>query len=131
MKNNKLYAAAMLADEIVALKAKATLIRNLMNDTMNERISKTNLERSEPEILAVVAEAYKEQCWKLDIINDYILSIHKVLCELEANAEEYYESGEKFIADISTLIREAIDNNGKISSKKFITVLGKGNPDTE
>ena len=49
----------------------------------------------------------------------------------DPNAEEYYESGEKFIADISTLIREAIDNNGKISSKKFITVLGKGNPDTE
>ena len=32
MKNNKLYAAAMLADEIVTLKTKATLIRNLMND---------------------------------------------------------------------------------------------------
>lgn len=131
MKNNKLYAAAMLADEIVALKTKATLIRNLMNDTMNEKISKLNLERSEPEILALVAEAYKEQCWKIDIVSDYVMYIDEKLQELEALIDKYYGEDEKFIQDIASLIREAIQNNGKVSSKRISSILGKGISDTE
>ena len=125
MKSNKLYAAAMLADEIVALKTKATLIRNLMNDTMNEKISKLNLERSEPEILALVAEAYKEQCWKIDIVSDYVMYIDEKLQELEALIDKYYGEDEKFIQDIALLIQEATQNNGKVSSKKLLSILGK------
>ena len=131
MKSNKLYAAAMLADEIIALKAKATLIRNLMNDTMNEKISKLNLERSEPEILALVAEAYKEQCWKIDIVSDYVVYIDEKLQELETLIDKYYGEDEKFIQDIALLIQEAIQNKGKVSSKKLSFVLGKGISDTE
>lgn len=125
MKSNKLYAAAMLADEIIALKAKATLIRNLMNDTMNEKISKLNLERSEPEILALVAEAYKEQCWKIDIVSDYVVYIDEKLQELETLIDKYYGEDEKFIQDIALLIQEAAQNNGKVSSKKLLSILGK------
>lgn len=125
MKSNKLYAAAMLADEIIALKAKATLIRNLMNDTMNEKISKLNLERSEPEILALVAEAYKEQCWKIDIVSDYVVYIDEKLQELETFIDKYYGEDEKFIQDIALLIQEAAQNNGKVSSKKLLSILGK------
>lgn len=125
MKNNKLYAAAMLADEIVALRTKATLIKNLMNDIMNERISKLNIERGEPEILALVTEAYKEQCWKANIISDYVMYIDEKLQELEALIDKYYDGDEKFIQDIALLIQEAAQNNGKISSKKLLSILGK------
>lgn len=48
MKSNKLYAAAMLADEIGILTQKITLARNLMNDIENEKISKLDLNRNTP-----------------------------------------------------------------------------------
>lgn len=131
MKSNKLYAAAMLADEIGILTQKITLTRNLMNDIENEKISKLGLNRNPSETLALIAEAYKEQCWKIDIVGDYIIHIDEKLKELEALTDKYYDEGEIFIQDIAALIQEAIQNNGKVSSKKLSSVLGKSMSCTE
>lgn len=131
MKSNKLYAAAMLADEIGLLTQKITLARNLINDIGNEKISKLDLNRNTPETLSLIAEAYKEQCWKIDIVGDYIMHIDEKLKELEALSDRYYDEGEIFIQDIAALIQEAMQNNGKVRGKKLLSVLGKSMSCTE
>ena len=125
MKSNKLYAAAMLADEIGELKTKVTLVKKVMNDIMNGRMLESTLDCTEPDILKMVFDTYKEQHWKIEIVNDYVMYIAGQLQALETLKDKYYGDGEIFIQDIALLIQEAAQNNGKVSSKKLLSVLGK------
>lgn len=40
-------------------------------------------------------------------------------------ADENHDDGEKFIQNIAMLIQEAMQNNGKVSSKNLLSVFGK------
>lgn len=125
MKNNKLYGAAMLADEIGVISQKLNLAKNVINDIMEERIPKSRIDSTTHEL---VIDAYKELSWKLDIVSDYLLCAYEYVQKLEKYTDEYYESGEKFLFDVVMLCQEATENNKGIigiSSKKILSVLGK------
>ena len=125
MKNNKLYGAAMLADEIGVISQKLNLAKNVMNDIMEERIPKSRIDSTTHEL---VIDAYKELSWKLDIASDYLLCVYEYVKKLEKYVDEYYESGEKFLFDVVMLCHEAAENDKGIigiSSKKILSVLGK------
>ena len=125
MKNNKLYGAAMLADEIGVISQKLNLAKNVMNEIMEERIPKSRIDSTTHEL---VIDAYKELSWKLDIVSDYLLCAYEYVQKLEKYADEYYESGEKFLFDVVMLCHEAAENDKGIigiSSKKILSILGK------
>lgn len=131
MKSNKLYAAAMLADEIVTISTKVKLAKKMLDNISYERVFGCALERPDPKTLEYIKNEYIEQCWKIDIVGDFIQDIYEKLHGLETLIDKYYGEDEKFIQDIALLIQEAIQNKGKVSSKKLSSVLGKGIPDTE
>lgn len=131
MKSNKLYAAAMLADEIVTISTKVKLAKKMLDNISYERVFERTLERPDPKTLEHIKNEYIEQCWKIDIVSDFIQDIYEKLHSLETLIDKYYGEDEKFIQDIALLIQEAIQNKGKVSSKKLSSVLGKGISDTE
>ena len=133
MKNNKLYGAAMLSDEISEISHNVELVKNMLNEIMEEKIPKdsrllavSEMKEAVKEInFGVIADAYKDISWKIDIISDYILSAFDKLQELERAANEYYDSGEEFLTDVIAIFDEATRNNGKINTKKLLAVFGK------
>lgn len=113
MRNNKLYGAAMLKDElsVVLEKVHSTqeIAKNLLAFNSNGN--------AEKEVIELLGKAV--------IIQKELNAITEELQKLTNYADEYYSGGEKFFMDVISLMQDALANNGKISSKRLLGIMGK------
>lgn len=122
MKNNKLYGAAMLADEINDIAQKCNLAKKISDEIIKNKMSSGCISQTS---LNILTEAYKEMSWKSDIINDYLSHICLTVKKLDGYINSYYDGGEQFLFDVAMLCQEASQNIEGVGSKKLLSVLGK------